>query len=92
MSAMIYNPNIVATEASLLSTSYEKQVGEQLSHMLGYATPQGTEKLPAPWCQITDQLPASRGHVAGQLPASWGHITSLVYVTWLSRRPSSTYP
>ncbi|KAK4245017.1 L-tyrosine decarboxylase [Corynascus novoguineensis] len=53
MSAMMYNPNNVATEASPLTTTYEKEVGDQLCRMLGYARPQATDKLPASWGHIT---------------------------------------
>lgn len=50
MSAMMYNPNNVATEASPLTTELEKQVGEDLCTMLGY---QRSEEDSAPWGHIT---------------------------------------
>lgn len=48
MSAMMYNPNNVATEASPLTTELERQVGMDLAHMLGY---RGQD--PTPWGHIT---------------------------------------
>ncbi|KAK8121519.1 Pyridoxal-dependent decarboxylase conserved domain [Apiospora kogelbergensis] len=50
MSAMIYNPNNVATEASPYTTNVEREVGQQLCEMLGYNHP---DKNPAPWGHIT---------------------------------------
>ncbi|KAH6843410.1 pyridoxal-dependent decarboxylase domain protein [Chaetomium sp. MPI-CAGE-AT-0009] len=50
MTAMIYNPNNVATEASPYTTELERQVGQQLCEMLGYNHP---GKEPAPWGHIT---------------------------------------
>lgn len=50
---MMYNPNNVATEASPLTTGYEKEVGDQLCRMLGYAGPKATKKQPASWGHIT---------------------------------------
>ncbi|GAW26288.1 putative L-tyrosine decarboxylase [Rosellinia necatrix] len=50
MSAMIYNPNNVATEASPYTTEVERQVGQDLCKMLGY---NGRDKNPAPWGHIT---------------------------------------
>ncbi|RMJ20189.1 hypothetical protein CDV36_000032 [Fusarium kuroshium] len=49
MSAMIYNPNNVATEASPFTTEVERQVGQELCEMLGY-NPAGD---PAPWGHLT---------------------------------------
>lgn len=60
MSAMVYNPNNVALEASPYTTQLEKEVGEQLCHMLGYLG-----KDPAPWGHI-----ACDGSVAN-LEAVW---------------------
>ncbi|KAL8284400.1 hypothetical protein RB597_001861 [Gaeumannomyces tritici] len=60
MSAMMYNPNNVALEASPLTTELEKQVGEDLCRMLGYP-----RKDPAPWGHI-----ACDGSVAN-LEAIW---------------------
>ncbi|KAK3936916.1 L-tyrosine decarboxylase [Diplogelasinospora grovesii] len=48
MATMMYNPNNVATEASPLSTRYEREVGLQLCHMLGYGSGGVT-----PWGHIT---------------------------------------
>lgn len=50
MSAMIYNPNNVATEASPYTTEVERQVGQELCEMLGY---NGPDENPAPWGHIT---------------------------------------
>ncbi|ETS84850.1 hypothetical protein PFICI_02875 [Pestalotiopsis fici W106-1] len=50
MSAMIYNPNNVATEASPYTTEVERQVGQELCQMLGYNNP---HEDPAPWGHIT---------------------------------------
>ncbi|UQC81238.1 uncharacterized protein CLUP02_06724 [Colletotrichum lupini] len=50
MSTMIYNPNNVATEASPYTTGVERQVGEELSEMLGYNR---QDENPAPWGHIT---------------------------------------
>lgn len=50
MSTMIYNPNNVATEASPYTTEVERQVGQELSEMLGYNRQDGN---PAPWGHIT---------------------------------------
>ncbi|KAL8393901.1 hypothetical protein RB595_003599 [Gaeumannomyces hyphopodioides] len=60
MTAMMYNPNNVALEASPLTTELEKQVGEELCHMLGYP-----RENPAPWGHI-----ACDGSVAN-LEAIW---------------------
>ncbi|SPO00097.1 uncharacterized protein DNG_02949 [Cephalotrichum gorgonifer] len=53
MSAMLYNPNNVATEASPLTTGYEKQVGDQLCRMLGYAGTRPSNQQPVSWGHIT---------------------------------------
>ncbi|KAM3425840.1 hypothetical protein NHJ13734_009884 [Beauveria thailandica] len=50
MSAMIYNPNNVATEASPYTTEVEREVGQQLCEMLGY---HGLNQDSAPWGHIT---------------------------------------
>ncbi|KXH51499.1 hypothetical protein CNYM01_07651 [Colletotrichum nymphaeae SA-01] len=50
MSTMIYNPNNVATEASPFTTEVERQVGQELSEMLGYNR---QDENPAPWGHIT---------------------------------------
>ncbi|KAM3426402.1 hypothetical protein MY4824_009988 [Beauveria thailandica] len=50
MSAMIYNPNNVATEASPYTTEVEREVGQQLCEMLGYY---GPNQASAPWGHIT---------------------------------------
>ncbi|KAF6809813.1 hypothetical protein CMUS01_13598 [Colletotrichum musicola] len=50
MSAMIYNPNNVATEASPHTTDKEREVGVQLSEMLGYNR---QNEDPAPWGHLT---------------------------------------
>jgi len=56
MSAMMYNPNNVATEASPLTTELEKQVGEDLCTMLGYHR---SEEDSAPWGHITCESPGT---------------------------------
>lgn len=38
MTAMMYNPNNVATEASPHTTKLEREVGQELARMLGYGT------------------------------------------------------
>ncbi|KAL2157887.1 hypothetical protein VTH06DRAFT_4940 [Thermothelomyces fergusii] len=53
ISAMFYNPNNVASEASPVTTDIEKQVGDQLCRMLGYAGPNPTDGRPASWGHIT---------------------------------------
>ncbi|KAF6824113.1 hypothetical protein CPLU01_11042 [Colletotrichum plurivorum] len=50
MSAMIYNPNNVATEASPYTTDKEREVGEQLCEMLGYIA---QDEDAAPWGHLT---------------------------------------
>ena len=44
---MMYNPNNVATEASPYTTKLERDVGQELCHMLGY------RPFPVPWGHIT---------------------------------------
>ncbi|KAK4168147.1 pyridoxal phosphate-dependent transferase [Cladorrhinum sp. PSN259] len=51
MSAMIYNPNNVATEASPYTTRLEREVGRDLSRMLGYDI--NPESESAAWGHIT---------------------------------------
>lgn len=53
MAAMMYNQNNVATEASPVTTDLEKQVGDQLCRMLGYAGSNPPKGLPASWGHIT---------------------------------------
>lgn len=51
MTAMMYNPNNVATEASPVTTGYERKVGMELCRMLGYISERGSET--EPWGHIT---------------------------------------
>ncbi|KAK4224626.1 pyridoxal phosphate-dependent transferase [Podospora fimiseda] len=53
MSAMIYNPNNVATEASPLTTKLERDVGLELCGMLGYNVHGPKDDPAAPWGHIT---------------------------------------
>ncbi|KAK5994152.1 L-tyrosine decarboxylase [Cladobotryum mycophilum] len=65
MAAMMYNPNNVATEASPVTTEYERAVGMQLCELLGY----GGAKLP--W----GSPPEPNMDSLGREITPWGHIT-----------------